>query len=115
MSAGPFLISKYARNDDGISPIRIQPETLMDGNAAPDGGSDGPFVKISGSRRAYGLHPRKVTLARSVGDADYGTAKVYAKVVILTVDAFDAYVIGSTIVYSGVDWVVASKTSESIR
>lgn len=79
------------------------------------GGAGGPFVKVSGSRRAYGVNPRKITLSRSVGSADYGSAKAYARVVMLTEAAFTAAVIGSTVTYAGVDWVIASKTNESIR
>jgi hypothetical protein len=116
MSAGPFLLSKYETDDGDILPIRIQPETLtVADNAEPEGGADGPFVKVSGSKRSYGVHPRKITLSRSVGSADYGTAKAYARVVMLTPTPFDDAVIGSTVAYAGVDWVIASKTNESIR
>jgi hypothetical protein len=116
MSAGPFLLSKYETDDGDILPIRIQPETLtVADNAEPAGGADGPFVKVSGSKRSYGVHPRKLTLSRSVGSADYGSAKAYARVVMLTSAAYDAAVIGSTVTYAGVDWVIASKTNESVR
>ena len=116
MSAGPFLLSKYETNDGLILPIRIQPETLtVAENVEPGGGADGPFVKVSGSKRSYGVHPRKITLSRSVGAADYGSAKAYARVVILTSAAWAAAVIGATVAYAGVDWVIASKTAESIR
>lgn len=116
MSAGPFLLSKYATDAGAIHPIRIQPETATDDNAAPDGGAGNlPFVKISGSRRSYGIHPRKITLSKTVGEADYDTAKAYAKLTVLTLAAFNAYVIGSTIAYQGTDWIIASKTSETIR
>lgn len=116
MSAGPFLLSKYETDDGTVLPIRVQFETLtVADNAEPDGGADGPFVKVSGSRRAYGVHPRKITLSRSVGSDDYGSAKAYARVVMLTSAAYDAAVIGSTVPYAGVDWVIVSKTNESIR
>jgi hypothetical protein len=116
MSAGPFILSKYETDEGNILPIRIQPETrTVAENAEPAAGADGPFVKVSGSKRSYGVHPRKITLSRSVGDADYGSAKAYARVVMLTPAAFDAVVIGSTVAYAGVDWIVASKTNESIR
>lgn len=116
MSAGPFLISKYEADDGSVRPIRIQPETLgfLD-NAEPSGGADGPYVKVSGSRRSFGLHPRKITISRSVGNADYGTGKAYASLPILTKQVFDDATVGSTVAYAGVDWVIASKTSESIR
>lgn len=116
MSAGPFSLSKYQTDANAIHPIRIQPETEFDDNPAPEAGAGNfPFIKISGSRRAYGIHPRKITLSKTVGDADYDTAKVYAKIVVLTKAAFTDFVIGSTIVYAETDWIVASKTSELIR
>lgn len=116
MSAGPFLISKYETDDGPIRPIRIQPETLtVADNAEPAAGSDGAFVKISGSKRSYGVHPRYLTLSRSVGSADYGSAKAYARIVILTPAAHDAAVVGATVAYAGVDWIIASKTDESVK
>lgn len=116
MSAGPFLLSKYETDDAEIRPIRIQPETLtVADNDPPAGGANGAFVKISGSKRSYGIHPRKLTLSRTVGTADYGVAKTYARVVMLTKAAYDDAVIGSTVAYAGVDWVIASKTDETVR
>lgn len=116
MSAGPFILSKYETDGGDIRPIRIQPETLTVGdNDPPAAGADGPFVKISGSKRSYGLHPRKVTLSRQVGSADYGVAKSYARVVMLTPTAYGEAVIGSTVAYAGVDWIIASKTDETVK
>lgn len=112
MSAGPFLVAKYATDDGEIRPIRIQPETLFGDNEEPSGGADGPYVKVSLGKRAFGLHVRKATLAKSVGTADYGTAKTYATVVFLTKAALDDLVVGSTVAYRGTDWIVVSKRSE---
>lgn len=116
MSAGPFLISKYESDEGVVHSIRIQPETLtVADNAEPAGAVTASFVKVSGSRRSFGVHPRRITLSRSVGTADYGSAKAYARIPMLTLAAFDAAVVGSTVAYAGVDWVIASKAAESVR
>jgi len=64
MSAGPFVVSKYATNQDVITPIRVQPETLLataggTANTAPVGDvTDGTFTRASGGLRLTDFRAR---------------------------------------------------------
>lgn len=66
MSAGNFLDAFYKTDNGDIAPIRIQPESasLVVGgntNTIPAGPANFPApVKVSGSRRTYGIHARLV-------------------------------------------------------
>ena len=86
MSAGAFNLLKYETNNGNVAIIRAQPETAlltMDGAVNASGsGTLTPgvgYAKVSGSRRGYGLHARKVTIR------------------FLTLPAAGGYLIGSTI------------------
>jgi len=68
MAIGAFSLSKYEDNAGKIRGIRVQPETITltiggQANTAPTGDIDtAPRAKVSGSRRSYGVHARKVTV-----------------------------------------------------
>lgn len=115
--AGRFATAKYETNEGAIHPIRVQPETITADNPEPPGGvSESLYVRVSGSKRAYGIKARYITLSRKIGtDSDYSGATVYARIPVLLASAWIAYVPGSTVTYQGVDWTVASKTVESLR
>jgi hypothetical protein len=113
--AGPFGIFKYETNDGDTYPIRLQPETVTAENPEGTGALADGFVSARKSRRAYGRHARFLTLARTVGSADYGSAKTYARMPVLTKAAWDDFLVATTIAYQGVDWEIVSKTDESLR
>jgi len=115
--AGRFLTAKYEADSEIVHPIRIQPETLFGTNLEPAGGVNvDQRVRVSGSKRAYGIKARSVTLSRAVGtDDDYSGATVYARIPWMTPASWEALAVGSTEPYQGVDWVVASKSAESNR
>lgn len=70
MSAGPFSVGRYQRNDGTVHPVRCQPETVAltlggDPNNFPAAAGEGTqksdiSAQISGSRRSLGLHTRLV-------------------------------------------------------
>lgn len=115
--AGRFLIAKYETDDGVIRPIRIQPETIIPENPEPAGGiTNDTYIRVSGSKRAYGFKARFVTLSRQVGTVDdYSGATVYARVPVLLASALILLVKGATIAYQGVDWTIVSKSKESNR
>ena len=115
--AGRFIKAKYETDDGKIHPIRVQPETTNADNPEPAAGvTDDTYARVSGSKRAYGIKARYITLAKQIGtDADYNGATVYVRVPYLLASAWIAVVIGSTLTYQGVAWEVASKSPESIR
>lgn len=115
--AGQYLLgAKYEADSGEVHPIRVQPETVFEDNPQPTGGvSEEQYARARGSARKYGILARSATLSRVVGTGNYGTAKVYARIPVFTPTALDSMVLGSTIVYQGLDWVVSSKRGESIR
>jgi hypothetical protein len=68
MSAGAFETGIYEDGKGGFRGIRVQPETkaltiATVANAYAAGPVDtAPRAKVSGSRRSYGVHARKVTV-----------------------------------------------------
>lgn len=79
MSAGKFVKSTYKSEAGVYHPIRVQPETLAltlggTANAAPAGAtaatSSKISAKVSGSKKAIGLHARRVRIQFSDTVAD---------------------------------------------
>lgn len=115
--AGRFLKAKYESDSGVVYNIRIQPETVFDENLEPTGAVTGKGTfRVTGSKRAYGMKARYVTLARSVGtDADYSGGTIYARIPVLKKASVDTLVTGSTVTYQDVAWVVGEHFDESIR
>lgn len=117
MSAGKFIIAAYERDDGTVGPIRVQPETVTPWNAQAAGSKTGYYIRARGSKRAYGVMARSVTLTRSVGSGEaYNAATVSLTVPVFTKAAWEALAAGQTIAYNGVtDWVVAGTNSEQSK
>jgi hypothetical protein len=113
--AGPFGIFKYETDEGETYPIRLQPETVFAENPEGTGSLGDGFVRARGSKRKYGRHARYLTLARTVGSADYGSAKTYARLPVLLPSAFIDFAVGTELSYQGVEWEIVSKTPESLR
>ena len=112
--AGRFVNAGYERDNATIGPIKVQQETLTDWNTTSPGVKTGGYVKSRGSKRAYGLVARYVSLSRVVGDgSDYNSAVVLVRVPILSIAKFTALSIGDTVAYQlKADWKVAAKHKE---
>lgn len=115
--AGRFLKAKYETDSGDIHNIRIQPETVFDENLEPTGGATASsYVRVTGSRRAYGIKARILVLSRQVGDAaNYNGATVYARIPVLKKASVAALIVGSTVTYQSVAWVVVAVSPESSR
>lgn len=124
MSAGRFIDSFYeldAGNGGGQCRIKVQPETelLTDGtvvNDSPGGPATIPVsAKVSGSNGEYGIKPRKITIRWDDGQIPDGYDGLTVTVPVLTVAAFAAYTLGSTVTYLGGTGDVVGRTPERVR
>lgn len=122
MSAGEFIRTFYATNGGAIARIRVQPETELAtfGGAVNDAPAGPPTVattvKVSKSRRAYGIGPRKIGIVFDAGEAPagYEPGNIYY-VPILTRAVYDGAVVGGTAVYLGGTADIVSKIEESVK
>ena len=120
MSAGNFITSKYEDNNGRVYDIRVQPETLVltlnsVANDAPAAAVDQAVAaRARGSRRAYGVTARRVTI-RFTGTppTDYSGDDV--SVPVLQQSVFNGYSKGQTGTYLGAACVFVSKIGEQIR
>lgn len=117
MSAGAFKLGKYEADNTVVYPVRIQPETVIGTfNPEPAGAITGTTrAKVSGSRRAYGLHCRVVRLrwtgAVPEGYKEGGTITLP----MLTPTAYANATVGTTVTYLGSAAVVIGKSPEVTR
>lgn len=122
MSAGEFIRSFYETNGGAIARIRVQPETeLAQIGGQPNDAPAGPptvstTVKVSKSRREYGIGPRKIGFAFDDGEAPvgYDTDQIYY-IPVLTRARYDAAVVGATMTYLGGTGEIVSKLEESVK
>lgn len=122
MSAGQFIRSFYETNGGAIARIRVQPETELAnlGGAVNDAPAGPPTVattvKVSKSRRGYGIGPRKVGLVFDAGEAPegYEPGNIYY-VPVMTRAVYDGCVVGGVATYLGGTADIVSKLEESIK
>lgn len=124
MSAGAFVIAKYESTEleDEILPIRVQPETLAlsvaaTANGQPAGDITLPLrVNVSGGTREYGVKPRKVTLRwTDPADIPDGYSGDDLQLPVMTVAAYNLYVVGATGTYLTKAVTVVSRIPERAR
>lgn len=115
--AGKFINEKYESDSGAILNIRVQPETVFDVNLSPAGAvTVSRYARVTGSRRAYGMKARSVTLSRQIGDGtNYNAATAYARIPVLKKASVAALIIGSTVTYQNVAWTIVSHNAESNR
>lgn len=115
--AGSYIRAKYETNDGEVRPIRVQPETVIAGfNPQGDGTLNGSYVRVSGSKRKFGLKARSVTLSRNVGPVVEGIQpKTTTTLPVFTKAAWTAAVPGTAVTYDGKPWEVASRGEEGGR
>jgi hypothetical protein len=124
MSAGPFIISKYAASYGGgvnTHPIRVQPETTTathtgTTNAAPTGAITSPIsARSSTGRRALGLLPRSVTLkAPATGQPAGYKPEGITRIPCLQEAFYNKCLKGTIVSYLGVNWIVVGVSSERV-
>lgn len=122
MSAGQFIRTFYETNGGAIARIRVQPETELAtfGGAVNDAPAGPPTVsttvKVSKSRRGYGIGPRKVGIVFDAGQAPVGYAPgTIHYIPVMTRAVYDGFVIGAAATYLGGTADIVSKLEESIK
>ena len=122
MSAGAFIRSFYETNGGAIARIRVQPETELANlggtvNDAPAGPPTvSTTVKVSKSRREYGIGPRKCGIVFDAGQAPVGYLAGQAYYIpVMTRAVYDGFVVGDAATYLGGTADIVSKLEESIR
>jgi hypothetical protein len=122
MSAGQFIRSFYETNGGAIARIRVQPETELAniGGTVNDAPAGPPTVstqvKVSKSRREFGIGPRKVGFVFDAGQQPTGylAGQIYY-IPVLTRAVYDSFVVGDVITYLGGTGDIVSKTEESVK
>lgn len=113
-------VSKYKSDNGSIHPIRLRPDTLTAvAGTVPEGDVTNPlYVHISKSKRQFGLAPRKVLIARTLG-TDPNTYTEYASLPVCDSEDFNlatgAWQIGANVTYKGATWKIVTRTAESGR
>lgn len=120
MSAGAFTVANYETDFGEIGAVRVQPETLAatlagTANAAPSGTRTRQGrVKVSGSKRAYGIHARYVTFIWT-GTVPSGYAAGGGKIVVPDPTLFNTIVLDGTGTYLGAAIRIVGKSPEVVR
>lgn len=127
MSAGPFSLGKYERDNGDVHPISVQPETTeaeFDGTAngflqgAGTGISSDISAQVAGSKRSIGLHARKVAIrfGTTAGSFPAGYKPgTTASIPVFQKSVYDAIKRGDNATYLGVIGTVTSKLPEIVR
>lgn len=106
--------TKYESDDSEVYAILMSPDYAAKAGTAPTGAVTSPIkVKISKGNREYGLRPRGVTLARTIGTApDTFTKTTFLPV--LTQSAFSsaAFALDAKISIGSIEWTVVGKRGE---
>ncbi len=115
--AGRTLLAKYQRDDDTIGSVRVGAGTVTTWNPVATGDSVGYRIKARGSKRAYGVVARSVSLARNVGTAAaYSSSTVNVTVPMFTKAAWSALGTGTILTYQGqTDWIVTGTNAEESK
>lgn len=100
--------TKYEADNGGIYTILLSPDYAAQAGTPPTGVVTSALkVKVSKGNKEFGLRPRGVKLARTVGTAP-DTFKKYSFLPVLTPAEFitSAYALGTEITIGGVVWIV---------
>lgn len=106
----------YVDNNSKKRNMRLSADDVTAQVVAPGTGSpDVPeSVKISGSRRGFGVHPRGLRLSRPAS-ATAGSKILYDFIVICDAASWTSKTKGSTITIGANTWTVTSQVPEVIR
>lgn len=121
MSAGSFVQSKYQSDTGDVHVIKVQPETIAatlggTANAAVAGAIDSVFAaEVNRGARAYGLRPRKVTVAFETDVPTGYRPYTSLSIPVLSASVFAGVSPGDTVSYAGGSGVVTSKSGEDIN
>lgn len=115
--AGRTLVTGYERDDGTFGSIRVASSTVTTWNPIATGTRSGYYVKARGSKKAYGVVARSVSLTRNVGTADaYSGGTVNVKVPIFQKAIWAALTTDQVLTYQGKnDWTVSGTNSEESK
>lgn len=108
--------TRYLADSGAIHPIRLRYNTAAIVGADAPGSSvtSSIQVKVSKSKRQFGLRPRGIQIGRSLVSGDI-TQIEYAFLPVLTPAALNGYKKEDTISYNGATWRVVSIVPENIK
>ncbi len=109
-----YVRTKYEADDDTIHAIRLSPAKNLIAGQAPAGAVNSAIkVKVSKSKREFGISPRGVTIAREFG-TDPDVFQKYVFIPVLTEEIFDgaAYQLNATLQYEGEAWQIVARNPE---
>lgn len=106
--------TKYEGNNGTIYAIRMSPDYAAKAGTAPTGAVSSPIAaKISKGNKQFGIRPRGVGLARTVGTApDTFTKNSFLPVLTKAEIDTPAFAPGATIVIGANTWTVVSQIPE---
>lgn len=106
--------TKYEADDAAIHAIRMTQSFADKAGTPPAGAVNSPIrVKISKSNREYGIRPRGVGLARTIGTAPNTFSKTtFLPVLTPTAFASAAFALDAKITIGTTEWTVISKRGE---
>ena len=107
-----FTRGKYQSNDGTIHPIRMEATRYAAAGAPPSGDADSEVkAKISNNNTEFGIRPRGLRLARTIGSGDNAFSK-YAFLPVLTATAYNAFSVNGEVTIGGEDWTIVAKQPE---
>lgn len=106
--------TKYQSDDDEVYALSLTPDFAAKAGTAPTGAVTSPIkVKVSKGNREYGLRPRGVTLARTIGTApDTFTKTTFLPVLTATAFASATFALDAEITIGTTVWKVVGKRGE---
>lgn len=106
--------TKYEADEGDIYGITLSPDYAAKAGTAPTGAVTSPIkAKVSKGNREYGIRPRGVTLARTIGTApDTFTKTTFLPVLTPAAFATSAFAIDAKITIGSTEWTVVSKRGE---
>lgn len=112
-----FVSTKYESDSGLIHPLRLTPEYAAVAGTEPTAAANSDIsAQISKNGRAYGIKPRGVTCARTIGTAPDTFVK-YTFVPLRSIDNYNSptYAKGETITIDSVVWTIVSKIPENVK
>lgn len=111
--AASYENTTYASDGGAVFKIRLSTDKYAALTVDTGGASTvDAYVKISKSKREFGLRPRGLLLSRVIGTAP-NTFKKYDFLPMLTAAAMAGETVGETIQIGSITWTIADKVAES--
>lgn len=111
---------RYLADSGAVHPIRIKQATYnaISGTIPTGDVTSQQYVKVSKSKREFGISPRGIVIARTI-QVDADSFNVYATLPICDPADWESgtggYQVGNNVSYNGATWRIVSKIPESAR